>query len=217
MQMNLIRRMAAFGIMGGLLMLFGDLCFYMFPVSGEEFLRASVMNKMPTNRLIMGGVAGPMAGMLYGLGAVMFYLAFKDHNRLLARIVTTLFVVMFVVGGAYHSIFTTYGFVPDNDPNGITDKITALIGTLQQVSFIAGLAGSLLFVYLVLRYDSRFPKWIVLFTPTFWTLLNRPIAPLVPYPAGSVIIGGWINLCFIVFFTLCFFLFSKPNSPQSGD
>lgn len=217
MKINLTQRLAIFGIMGGLLMLFGDFCFYMTAISGEDFLRTSVMNTMPTNRLIIGGVVGPLAGLLYGLGALMFYMVFKDHNKLLARILAGLFVIMLVVGGAYHSIYTTYGFVPDIDPNGIADKISALIGALQQVSFVAGLTGSFLFIYLVLRYNSAFPKWIIFLTPTFWTLLNGPIAPYIPYPFGSVIVGGWINICFVLFFTLCFFLLGKSNPLTTGD
>lgn len=217
MKINLSQRLAIFGILGGLLMLFGDLCFYMTPISGEDFLRTSVMNSMPTNRLIIGGVVGPLAGLLYGLGALMFYLVFKDHDKLLARILASFFVVMFVVGGAYHSIYTTYGFVPDADINGIAAKITALIDALQQVSFVAGMSGSLLFIYLVLRYECALPKWIVFLTPTFWTLLNGPIAPYVPYPMGSVVVGGWINICFILFFTLCFFLLANSQPVNTGD
>lgn len=209
METGLARRLAAFGIMGGLLMFFGDLCFYMLPISGADFLRTSVMNTMDTKRLIMGGAAGPLAGLLYGLGAMMFYVGLKKHNQRLARITAGLFAVMFVVGGAYHSIYTTYGFVPADDLSGMSAKITALIDSLHAVSFITGLSASFLFIYMVLRYDTVFPKWIIVFTPTFWTLLNRPVGPFIPYPVGSVIIGGWINLCFIVFFTLCYFILGR--------
>ncbi len=215
MDNRLLQRLAIFGIMGGVLMLFGDLCFYMTAISGEDFINTPVMASMSTQRLIIGGVAGPLAGLLYALGAMIFYVAFRDFDKRLARITAALFVIMFVVGGAYHSIYTTYGFVPANDLSEISDKISALINALQRVSFVIGLAASFLFIYMVLRYKTVFPKWIIIFTPTFWTLLNGPIAPFIPYPAGSVIIGGWINLCFIAFFTLCAVLFSNAHhSPK---
>jgi hypothetical protein len=207
--------MAGFGFMGGCLMFFGDMCFYMVPISGTDFMRTSVMTSMPTTRLILGGSVGPLAGLLYGLGSLVFYLGLRDHNKLLARIITTLFVVMFVVGGAYHSIFATYGFVADPDLAGTTVKITALIGSLQKVSLITGIFGSVLFVYMVLRYPTVFPKWTVLITPTFWTLLNMPMVPFVPYPLGSIVVGGWINLCFMVFFAICFFVIGKDQHLQN--
>ncbi len=211
MNHHFMQRLALFGVMGGLLMLFGDLCFYWLPMSGADFLRLDVINTMPPERLIIGGVVGPLAGLLYALGSMIFYLAFRDHDKRLARIMAGLFVVMFVVGGAYHSVYTTYGFVPPNDLFGITQKISALINAMQKVSLVAGLGASFLFIYMALRYKTVFPKWIIVCTPTFWTLLGGPIGPFVPYPMGSAIIGGWINLCFIVFFMLCYFVFSKSQ------
>jgi len=209
MQTGFIIRLAAFGMMGGLLMLFGDMCFYLRPISGADFINNSLMNTVDTDRLIIGGVVGPLAGLLYALGSMMFYLAFRDHNKLLARMVTTLFVVMFVIGGAYHSVYTTYGFVGNGDIYYTAERIAGLIKAMQRVSFVAGLGGSALFIYMVLTYKTIFPKWIVIFTPTFWTLLNTPLAPYIPYPAGAVIIGGWINICFIAFFGLCYVVFSR--------
>ncbi len=214
MQSGFMVRLAAFGMMGGLLMLFGDMCFSLRPVSGADFLANSWMNTVDTDRLIIGGVVGPLAGLLYALGSMMYYLAFRDHNRLLARIVTTLFVVMFVVGGTYHTVYTTYGFVGNGDIYYTAERITGLVNALQRVSFVAGLSGSVLFIYMVLRYKTVFPKWITIFTPTFWTLLNEPIAPYIPYPAGAVVIGGWINICFIAFFALCYVVFARAIKRQ---
>lgn len=211
MPIKFLIQLAGFGILGGLLMFFGDLCFYLRPISGADFIDNALMNTVPSNRLIIGGVVGPLAGLLYALGSVMYYLAFREHNRLFARMVTSLFVVMFVVGGTYHTIYATYGFVGNGDIYNTAGNISALIGALQRLSFVAGLSGSLLFIYMVLKYDTIFPKWIVLFTPTFWTLLIGPIAPFIPYPAGAVIIGGWINICFILFFALCAFVFAREG------
>ena len=214
MPIKFLIQLAGFGILGGLLMFFGDLCFYLRPISGVDFIENSLMNTVPTNRLMIGGVVGPLAGLLYALGSMMYYLAFRDHNRLLARMVTTLFVVMFVVGGTYHAIYATYGFVGNNDIYNIVGNISALIGALHKLSFVAGLSGSILFIYMVLKYKTVFPKWIIIFTPAFWTLLNGPIAPYIPYPAGAVIIGGWVNLCFIAFFALCAFIFARAEKHQ---
>jgi len=207
MQSKFMMQLAAFGVMGGLLMLFGDMCFYLRPISGADFIDDQLMNTVATDRLIIGGVVGPLAGLLYALGSMMYYLAFRDHNRLLARMVTTLFVVMFVVGGTYHAIYATYGFVGNNDIYYTAEHITGLINALKRVSFVAGLSGSALFIYMVLKYKTVFPKWIIIFTPTFWTLLNTPLAPYIPYPAGAVVIGGWVNICFIAFFALSYVIF----------
>ena len=214
MQTRFLARIAGFGIMGGLLMFFGDLCFYLRPISGADFMADQLMNTVPTNRLMIGGVVGPLAGLLYAVGSMMFFMAFNPHNRLLARMTSTLFVVMFIVGGTYHAIYATYGFVGNGDIYNTAGNISALIGALHRLSFVAALLGSILFIYMVLKYKTIFPKWIVIFTPTFWTLLNGPIAPYIPYPAGAVVIGGWVNLCFIAFFALCAFIFTREQKRQ---
>ena len=151
-------RLAAFGIMGGLLMFFGDLCFYLRSISGADFITDPLMNTVPANRLIIGGVVGPLAGLLYALGSLLFYFAFSDHSKLLARMVTTLFVVMFVVGGAYHAVYTTYGFIGNGDIYYAAERITGLIDAMQRVSFVAGLSGSALFIYMVLKHKNGLPK-----------------------------------------------------------
>ena len=206
-----MRKSALYGIIGGLLMLFGDLCFYMTPISGADFSRIETMGAMPTNRLILGGVIGPIAGLFYVIGVYIFYTVFEFYNKRIAFTTWILFAIMFVFGGAYHSVYETYGFVPLDDTSGAADKITALINAMRAVSFVMGVTASILFIYMTLKEQTAFPKWIVVFTPTLWTLLGPIIGPYIPYPVGSVIIGGWINICFIVFFTICYFVIDENN------
>ncbi|PHR57024.1 MAG: hypothetical protein COA43_12975 [Robiginitomaculum sp.] len=211
MDIQRFKQMAMFGVMGGLLMLFGDLCFYMSPISGADFEHIAMMNVMPTNRLILGGMVGPLAGLLYGLGSMMLFIGFRRHDRRLARIVSALFVIMLVMGGAYHAVHVMYGFIGSDDVLDLAPKITGLIVAMRDVSALAGVSATLLFTYIVLRYDTVLPKWIVLFTPVLWTLLGPIIAPHVPYPFGGSIIGGWVNICFITFFLLCYFTVREPD------
>ena len=205
------RRVAGFGIMGGLLMLFGDMCFYMIPVSGADFNPTSVIMDMPLNRLILGGILGPLAGLLYAAGSILFYFIFRAYNALLARILTLLFVVMFILGGAAHSIYPTYGFIPHGDMSHMREKITALIGALNTVSIVSGVAATFLLFFMTIKYKNAYPKWLLLLTPTLWALMNPYITPYAPYPFGSIT-GGWTNLCFTVYFTVAMFVFGRKRT-----
>lgn len=210
MDIQRFKQMAMFGVMGGLLMVFGDLCFYLTPISGADFEPLATMRTMSTERLVLGGMVGPLAGLLYGLGFLMFFVAFRRHDRRLARIVSALFIIMFAMAGAYHAIHTVYGFIGAEDMLSIKPKIAALIKAMYNVSAMAAVSGTVLFAYIVLRYNTVLPKWIIIFSPVLWTLLRPGIVPYVPYPLGGVVLGSWPNLCFITFFLLCYFTVREP-------
>ena len=47
-----------------------------------------------------------------------------------------------------------------------------------------------------------YPIWMLLFTPTLLILLIQYLQDYIPYPLGAIIYGGWINVCFMLFFVL---------------
>lgn len=205
-----LRTLALFGVLGGVLMLIGDYLFFLTPwVSGAEFQSVSAMHAMSNERLIWGAVAGPFSGMFYALGSCLFYVALKPHNKILAALISIGFVVLWILAGAFHSIYAVVGFVGEQDVGQVVPFVQALIATMGKIATVLGLAASVLFVYMVLRHKTVFPKWIILFLPTFLTLLRGPLTPLVPAPLGSIIIGGWPNWCFVGFFLLLAFLWRR--------
>ncbi len=214
MNYKLLYRLSFLGITGGVLMFVGDMLFYYKPVSGKAFDSLVTMGEQNIERLILGGMIGPIAGILYASAALIFYFAFKNISGFAAKLISGFWIIMFIVGGTYHAVFPNYGFVgrlPSEHRTVQTQYVFDLIHHLYLISFILGLISSLYLIYIILTKNTIFPKWIILITPTFLTLLNPILKQYYPYPFGAVLYGGWVNLCFILFFAVCFAVFYRKN------
>jgi hypothetical protein len=202
---NIVRKLAIAGILGGILMLTGDMLFYFQISDGENFHFFKVMGQTPVFRLVIGGALGPIAGMLYALGAISIYLALKPVNHAIAALIGTCFVIMFINGGAYHAVFATFGFaarIPDTSLSSqMVKDIKTLHDMMYETSLASGILGTIFFIYLVLAKKTAYPKWIVLILPTLLSLFAN-VSKVVPYPIGGIVAGGWTNGFFIVFFVV---------------
>ena len=206
------------GVIGGLLMFAGDMFFYYEPVSGIDFNSLEMMIKRDNHTLMIGGALGPVAAVFYAFGALIFYFAFTDKLRIYGKIISLSWIFMLVLGGAYHSVFPNFGFVgklPVDMRGEYIQNVSALIDMMSNMAFVLGLISSLLLAFVILFKKTIFPKWFVLLIPTFLTLLNGVIEPYIPSPFGAIIIGGWVNLCFVMFFSACAILFYKNNKQNT--
>ncbi len=208
-----LRNLALIGAFGGALMLLADYLFFLTPwVNGAEFDSQNAMYTMSTQRLIWGGIFGPIAGLFYSIGSWVFYVALKAHNKPLAFLVSGLFILVYTLAGAAHCLYTVNGFAGPLDPAHMQPIIKNMIDVMGYIIAPSALAGSVLFVFMVLRYKTVFPKWVVLFTPIIWTLLKPVFVPFVPSPLGSILIGGWTNWNALVFFLILAFIWHKKNA-----
>jgi hypothetical protein len=203
------------GILGGILMLAGDWLFYFSISSGKDFHSFEVMRRMSDTRLIAGGVVGPLGAILYSLGSFSLYFAFKDINKMLALVISSLMVIMFINGAAYHTLFTTYGFIYKiNDPlifAVLKHQLDSLSSVLYSIEMIAAIPATLIFYFLVLLRKTLYPKWIVFIFPTTLSLIED-VAQIIPYPFGGVIAGSWINGWFIIFFCASAYFIHRSKS-----
>ena len=203
------------GIIGGLLMFVGDMLFYYEPVSGAVFNSLERMSRMDNPRLMLGGTVGPVAATFYAAGSLIFAFGLKDTHKRLGWTITIGWIFMFIIGGSYHAVFPNYGFVgklPEEFRPEQVNLVAGLVGMMYKMAFVFGLISSLLLAYVILFKKTIFPKWMILVIPTFLTLLNPIIGPYIPHPLGAIVIGGWVNLCFVLFFSVTAFYFSRVDS-----
>jgi len=196
----------------------GDMLLYYEPVSGLEYDSVARMSTMPVQRLIAGGLIGPIASVFSVIGGYLFYLVFRSVNKALAKILFASVAVMFILAGSYHAVFANYGFIgrlPESLQIQQLLLFKAYLKSIYNLVFIFGTFWTLIFFYFVIFKKSLYPKWILLFTPTLLLLLSQSLKEYIPYPLGAIIYGGWINLCFVLFFIVSFLHFSR-NSIKSA-
>ena len=215
MKLNRLQLLSLSGILGSLLMFAGDMLLYYEPVSGLEYDSVAVMSTMPIERLIAGGLIGPVASVFSVIGGYLFYTVFRSVNKVLAQILFACFAIFFIVAGTYHTIFPNFGFIgrlPETlQPQQIL-YIRTYLRSIYTLLFICATSWTLLLFYLVIFKKSLFPPWMLLFTPTLLLFLGQFLKDYIPYPLGAVVYGGWINLCFMAFFIVCLIHFSRRKT-----
>jgi hypothetical protein len=152
--------------------------------------------------LVAGGVVAPLASAGYILGT----LGLARDIRVAYPRTSLLFFVgwsgMFLVGIAYHAVFTTLGFaakLPEVDAATTLQRVRLLLSTLYAGEIVFGIAGTLGLVVALSRGGTRHPRWLALLTPTVWALLDS-LPRVLPSPFGATVSGLWINGWFTLFF-----------------
>jgi hypothetical protein len=192
----------------------GDMLLYYEPVSGLKYDSVARMSTMPIERLIAGGLIGPIASVFSIIGGYIFYVVFRSVNKVLANTLFVVFATIVLVGGTYHAMFPNFGFIgrlPESlQPQQIL-FIRTYIKSLYTIILICGTFWTLLLFYAVIFKKTLYPIWLLIFTPTLLTLLSHSLKDYIPYPLGAIIYGGWINLCFALFFVVCLTHFSRKR------
>ncbi len=196
------RALAWAGVAGGLLYLLGDTLFYGQLGAGASFHALSAMANRPDFVLVAGGVVAPLASAGYVLGTLGLS---RDVRAAHPRTSVILFAGwggMFLVGIAYHAVYTTLGFaakLPPADATTTLDRIRLLLSTLYAGEMVLGIAGTLALLAALMRGGTRHPRWLALPTPTVWAMLGG-LPRMLPSPVGAVVSGTWINGWFTLFF-----------------
>ena len=214
MKTNNLQLLSLFEIFGSLLMFTGDMLLYYEPVSGLDYDSVARMSTMSIERLIAGGLIGPVASIFSITGGYLFYLTFRSVSKILAKFLFVSFAFLFVFAGSYHAMFPHFGFIgriPESLQSEQIVFIKAYLKSINTLIYICGTFWTLILFYLVVFKKTLFSKWMLLFTPTLLILLSSIIKNYIPYPLGAIVYGGWINLCFMLFFIICLLHFSRKN------
>ena len=113
--------LALAGVAGAILMFVADLVLYYSKVPSEYFasidpngerLAESPMADIPPERMMLGGVLGPIAAALYTLGFTQLYFGLvPDVGAFLPAIAAVGLSLMMIIGGVYHALFPFTGFL----------------------------------------------------------------------------------------------------------
>jgi hypothetical protein len=197
------RLLALAGALGGALYLTGDFLYYGTFSAGVSFHSLSIMAQRSDLAIVASGALAPIASVFYVLGTLAVYLALNPGKQRLPRLFFVSWSVMFLVGVAYHAVFAVRGFAARIADAATRQRLLDEIGALHGVLYIGELAlalmGTAALVIVVWRRGTQYPRWILLFMPTVWILLDF-IPRQAPAPIGSLLVGGWTNGWFTIFF-----------------
>jgi hypothetical protein len=208
MNMITIRIFDSLGLLGAVLMFVGDICVHGFFGSGGDFMDRLhlVIPKQSDVRFMAGGFIAPIASFLYCLGFLSIYKMISPKSPVLAIISLVVVVIMMLFGGVYHAMWGIRSLsikagLPSSNYQELYNKILKYMHLFYNTMLTLGGISALLLLFAVLSGRSLYPKWTVFVNPGF-LLLFKPLTRFIPSPIGSLIFGGYLNIVFIVFFSV---------------
>ncbi|MBU1700291.1 MAG: hypothetical protein KJ970_00395 [Candidatus Eisenbacteria bacterium] len=209
------------GFIGAIVLLVGDMLLYGHWGSAADFWVDAhrVAEKASLARIYVGGLLGPVGAMLYLAGFWHIYLNTRQAGRFAARMILVGLTAMIVTGSAYHVLWGVrmlsfkYGLANVAGFNPFTDALGSYLETVFKASAAPGYLVSAILAVLVLMGRSRYPRWTVLANPGLLMLFGLLLGTsFFPAPVGAVIMGGYINLTFCVFFAVSIITTWKKES-----
>lgn len=199
-----VRVFGLFGILGGLTLFIGDMLFY-YHSSNTNLIEN--MGNASNDRIIASGITALFAAWFLVLGVGQIYHAFKPSKSVFRNIVLSCFGAIFiaygVIHGAYIAIATSAKLAIENNLN--ISETVSLANEANSILrlFVYPIFGilSVLFIILVWKRKTLYPRWIILFFPLIPFLMQGSICKSLSGSMWVVICGGYLNLILILFFT----------------
>jgi hypothetical protein len=215
MKTTSVRILGLIGVGAALLMFVGDMCLYGHFGSGDDAISKVVISNESDTRIVVGGFIGPFATILYCLGFFSVYSMISPRSRMLAIVITGGAVVMMVVGGTYHAMWSIRAFLikaglASGDYQGLYAQIKQYTSLFYNTMLAGAGVVSLLLLFAVLSGRSLYPRWSVVVNPGI-LFLFRPLADFIPAPLGAIVSGGYLNLVFVLFFSVSVMVTRSTN------
>jgi hypothetical protein len=197
------------GLLGAVFLFAGDMLLYGHFGSGSGVAEGAriVALQAPFFRLFLGGLLGPLCATLYLVGFWHVYQNVSPRALWPARIVTAGFSLGMITGGAFHSLWGTrqllvrFAEQPPAAPPELFNAVRKYMELTYEASLVPFVVGFLILLIVVLAGRSNYPRWTALVNPGL-LLVSRPLAGHVPAPFGAVLVGGYFNLAFCLFFAV---------------
>jgi hypothetical protein len=202
------------GILGSLVLFIGDMLFYF---NGEQSNLIVNMAHASSERIILSGLCAMLAAWLYTLAAGQIYYAFQPAGRWIHTTVFLSFTAIMIAYGIVHAAYLAIAVSAKNavemglTPNSLTDLAITSNHVLRYLVYVPFGVFTLSFIPAVWTGKTRFPRWIVFFSPIIPFLLKNFIVGNLTGSLRVIIAGGYLNLILLLFFagTTTALIFSK--------
>ncbi len=164
----------------------------------------NIMKKVPTIRLYIGGLLGPLTAFLYALS--FYHIVLMTTN--LTPLAWTSFIISacgIIFGGAYHLETAILGLLVKNDHETAVKIIFKYFNLQGFILMLTAGIGLLLMFILLVSGNTVFPFWLAFVSPMILMLL-LPLLHHLPKHFHMIICGGWSNIPFIIYYTVALIL-----------
>jgi len=223
-----VRLLGLIGIIGVLFTIASDLVLLGRPDTGYSFFRlgTSGMTGIESWRITAGTFVGVFMLPFQIAGLISLYYGLRPSGRIMPLIVLLTDAHALVMGVAFHA---SYAFIAggwklfDAAGEGNMD-VSRLISDFDfywkliiVIMFTELIASSVLFVLLVLKGRTLYPKWMAISNPLCLTALLSLVIPVIPSPVGGFVGPAVLNLSTLIFFVMSTLLIYKKLKLQGKN
>ena len=208
------------GILGSLVLFAGDMLFYYANDSTDFILN---MGNASSERIIASGICALFSAWLYTLASGQVYYALQPTKKWLRLLTFFSFAAVMITYGVVHGAYIAIATSAKNAvqlgmaPNTFTELAIQANDALRLIAYIPFGIFTILFIPLVWMEQTKYPKWIILFSPVIPFLLNNTIVNSLEGEWKTIIGGGYLNLILTLFFSATTFSLwrAKENSSHN--
>lgn len=158
-------------------------------------------------RIFLSGITALLATWFYLLGLIQVYIAFKPTTVLVRGCVLTCFAGVLTAYGIVHAEYVAIAIsaklATQNqlDLSATTELASMTNEVLRLFVYPLFVVLSLIFIYQVWKRKTLYPRWILIFYPLLPFILQGFIGKLLTGNAWTIVMGGFLNLILVIFFT----------------
>lgn len=194
------------GLIAAITMFLGDMCLYF---DKDDYIDKdgvngiiNIMKKVPATRLYLGGILGPISAFIYCIGFYHILFITKENYGLIAWILYFINCIGIIYGGAYHSHCAYLGLLFRHGNNASCDEFMNYLKVQAKMLYAFMIPASLGQTLMILFGITKFPFWIVIFSP-FILMMLTPLIGKLPKGFHMIIRGGWTNFVYIIYYACC--------------
>ncbi|MHB8127425.1 MAG: DUF6796 family protein [Mobilitalea sp.] len=210
---DLILVLSLLGMLSVLVTIISDFILIGKPSTAYSFLKLGTESMWDIEpwKITAGAFVGVVALPFQVLGLIPVYFALKPSGKVLPVMAVIANAHMLLMGVAFHISYAYIGtgwiiYHKNELTNQITteivDKFASYWMILVIIMFVELLFGSIIYVIVVLKGKTLFPRWMAIFNPLCIVLYTFPIVFILPSPIGGYIAPAYLNLSTLLFFTI---------------
>ncbi|MCL2914011.1 hypothetical protein L2725_09445 [Shewanella corallii] len=204
------------GIIAAVVLFTGDMLFYYVP--GHASLLEN-MAKVSTDRILLSTATAMLAAWGYFLAAFQVRFAFAPANPIVKNLIFLCFAFIGIAYGVVHANYSAIAIsanLAEQHQLELLDSVSLAYEAnhlLRAMVYPIFALLSVLFIYQVWQRKTLYPRWIILAFPLLSFLLQYLLKPLLSGTAYVVLMGGWLNLILVLFYTSSTLALWNKNVP----
>lgn len=223
---NIVLKLGVVSICAVLLTIISDFILIGRPNSAYSFLKLGTesMGTLEQWRITIGTFIGVVVLPFQIAGLASVYQGLKPAGKIMPLIVVITNAHAIIMGVAFH---VSYAFIgsgwklhyemgPNKTTTQIVDRFDFYWKIIVIIMFVELLFSSIVYVAIIIRRKTLFPKWMAILNPLCILIFIFPIILILPYPIGGFIAPACFNIATMIYLIFSTYIIYKKLNMQKA-